>query len=130
MRFTEHELTVALKGSAKAMLAVQRKEIRKGKVDVDQAWDDLTGYQRFTMLDALGGQLLPVLEALPDVEVPFGTAPSFTDEQIRETVEQCVNDDGGRLRRKAMVVARIAMVRIALQQLPPRRDPDAPLFDD
>ena len=88
MRFTEHELTVALKGSAKAMLAVQRKESARARSTSTRRGTTLTGYQRFTMLDALGGQLLPVLEALPDVEVPYGTAPTFTDQQIRETVER------------------------------------------
>ncbi len=129
MRFTEHEMTVALSGCAKAMLAVQRKDVRKGKIHIDEAWSQLSGYQRFTMLDALGTQLLPVLAALPDIEVAAGTRPTFTDQQIRETVEQCAEEsDAGRLRRKATLAARVALVRIALDQLPPRSDVQA--FDD
>ena len=36
-------------------------------------------YQRYTMLDSLGTQVLPVLVALPDVDVEPGTRPTFTD---------------------------------------------------
>ncbi|WP_372728886.1 hypothetical protein [Nocardioides sp.] len=131
MRFTEHEMTVALAGCAKAMLATQRKDIRKGQVDVDEAWEQLGGYQRFTMLDALGGQVLPVLHALPDVEVPDGTRPTFTDQQIRATVEETLGEaEGGRLRRKATLAARVALVKIALNAVPPRRAPDVDPLDD
>ena len=37
MRFTERELTAALTGTAKSVLAA-RKEIRKRGVDIDTAW--------------------------------------------------------------------------------------------
>ena len=125
MRFTEHELTTALTGTAKQVLAAQRKDVRKGRADVDAVWAAMTRYQRFQILDALGSQLLPVLVALPDVEVKPGTPPRFTDQQILATVEEVVGESGGRLRRKAAVAARVALVRIALQQVPPRSDPDA-----
>ena len=130
MRFTEHELTTALTGTAKYVLARQDKAIRKGKVDVDTAWDAMDRYQRFKLLDALGTQILPVLVALPDVEVEPGTRPTFTDAQISEVVETRVGEDLGRLRRKATVVAQVALVRTALSHLPPRIDPDALLAAD
>jgi hypothetical protein len=125
MRFTEHELTVALTGTAKSVLAAQRKDVRRGKVDVDTAWDGMDRYQRFKLLDALGGQILPVLTALPDVEVEPGTRPSFTDAQISQVVEEKVGDGGRRLRRKVVVATRVNLVRTALGHLPPRSDPDA-----
>ena len=63
MRFTEHELTAALTGAAKSVLAAQSRDIRKGRTDVDAVWDSLDRYERFQLLDALGGQILPVLVA-------------------------------------------------------------------
>ncbi len=69
MRFTERELTVALEGAAKSVLAVQDKTVRKGRRTADDAWAELSKYQRFQLLDGLGDQLLPVLVSLPDVEV-------------------------------------------------------------
>ena len=125
MRFTEHELTTALTGTAKRMLALQRKDVRRGRADIDAVWADMDRYQRFKVLDALGSQLLPVLVALPDVDVAAGTRPTYTDEQITAAVEQCLGEGGGRLRRRAAVVARAAMVRMALQQVPPRSELDA-----
>src|SRR3712207_5156105 len=99
MRFTEHELTAALTGTAKSVLAAQRKDIRKGRMDVDAAWEGLDRYQRFKLLDSLGTQVLPVLVALPEVEVEPGTRPEFTDAQVLEVVGQLTEDAGGRVRR-------------------------------
>ena len=125
MRFTEHELTAALTGAAKSVLAAQDKSVRKGRRSVDEAWDGLTQFGRFQLLDALGDQLLPVLVGLPDVEVAAGTRPTFTDAQITAAVEERVGDDLGRVRRAVLVKARVALVRVALSHVPPRSDPDA-----
>ena len=121
---------MALHGAAKSVLAAQRRDIRKGRVDVDTAWDEMDRYQRFKLLDSLGDQVLPVLVALPDVEVEAGTRPTVTDEQITEAVDQRMGDVGGKLRRKALVVARVALVRIALSHVPPRTEPDALIVPD
>ncbi len=125
MRLTEHELTAALHGAAKAVLTGQSREVRRGRKDIETVWDEMDRLQRFKLLDSLGDQLLPVLVGLPDVEVEPGTRPSFTDEQIIEAVEARLGDVGGRLRRKAVVAARVALVRTALAHVPPRTDPDA-----
>jgi hypothetical protein len=130
MRFTEHELTTALTGTAKQLLAAQRKDVRKGWTDIDAVWDEMARYERFKILDALGNQLLPVLVALPDVEVAPGTRPTFTDQQIMAAVEQCLGEGGGRLRRKVAVTSRLAVVRMALQQVPPRGGPDTGVAPD
>ena len=130
MRFTEYELTAALTGAAKAVLAAQRKDVRRGKADIDTVWDELDRYQRFQILDQLGGQLLPVLVALPDVEVAPGTRPSYTDREVSETVEALVDDSVGRLRRAVIVKTRTALVQTALAHLPPRQDPDALIVPD
>jgi hypothetical protein len=124
MRFSEHELTTALTGTAKQLLAVQRKDVRKGRADIDEVWDGMDRYERFTILDALGTQLFPVLGILPDVDVAVGARPAYTDQQVVAAVEQCVEETGGRLRRKAVVAARVAVVKMALQRVPPR-PPDA-----
>ncbi len=125
MRFSEHELTAAVQGAAKSVLAAQRKDVRKGQVAVDEAWDTMDRFQRFKLLDAIGGQVLPALVALPDVEVEPGTRPTFTDAQITAAVEERLGDAGGRMRRKVVVATRVALVKTALASVPPRSDPDA-----
>lgn len=125
MRFTEHEMTAALTGAAKAVVAARRKDVRKGRASADDVWEAMGRYERFQVLDALGGQVLPVLVALPDVEVEPGTRPTFTYAQVVAAVEEQVGDEGGRLRRKVAVAGRVALVRSALEHLPPRQDPDA-----
>ena len=130
MRFTEHELTMALIGAAKSMLSVQDKTVRKRQRTADEAWESLTKYQRFQLLDGLGDQLLPVLVALPDVEVEPGTRPTFTDAQIRAAVEERAGDEARGLKGKVVVTARVALVKAALEHLPPRQDPDALIVPD
>lgn len=130
MRFTEHELTAALTGAAKAAVAAQRKDVRRGRADIDAVWDEMDRHQRFQVLDRLGDDILPVLVALPDVEVAPGTRPSYTDRQVRETVEALVGAGPGRLRRAVVVQARVALVQSALAHLPPRQDPDALVVPD
>ena len=123
MRFTEHELTQALHGAAKSVLAA-RKDVRKGKVDVEHLWNTMDKFERYQLLDGLGTQLIPVLIALPDVEVQPGTRATFTDQQVHDAVEQVVGEAGGKLRRKATVAMTVALVQVALDKLPIRRDPD------
>lgn len=123
MRFTEHELTQALHGAAKSVLEA-RKDVRKGKVDVEELWNTMDKFERYQLLEGLGSQLLPVLIALPDVEVASGTRATFTDAQVKETVESVVGDSGGKIRRKATVTMTVALTQVALSKLPVRRDPD------
>jgi hypothetical protein len=130
MRFTEHEMTAALTGAAKSILASQRKDVRRGRVDVDTVWDEMDRYQRFQLLDQLGTQILPVLVALPDIEVTAGTRPTFTDRQVSEAVEGLVGDGPGKVRRAVIVKARTALVQSALSHVPPRSDPDALIVPD
>ena len=125
MRFTEHELTVALTGAAKVMLAAQRKDVRRGRADVDTVWNQMDRYQRFQLLDQLGTQILPVLVALPDIEVAPGTRPAYTDAQVNETVDALLGDGPGKMRRAVVVKARTMLVQSALSHVPPRSDPDA-----
>ena len=87
--------------------------------------------ERYHLLEAVGSQVLPVLLALPDVEVPAGTRPTFTDAQIATAVEETLGESGvGRIRQKVAVAARLTLVRTALAQLPVRQDPDALIVPD
>ena len=125
MRFTEHELTAALTGAAKTVVGARRKDVRRGRADIDAVWNEMDRYQRFQVLDQLGTQILPVLVALPDVDVTPGTRPQFTDQQVREAVEAQLGDRPGKVRRAVIVKARTMLVQSALGHLPPRSDPDA-----
>ena len=127
MRFTEHELTVAVTAAAK--IVAGGKIGRKGKGE--EKWEAMTKLERYHLLEAVGGQVLPVLLALPDIEVEAGTRPTFTDEQIATAVEQTMGESGvGRMRQKVAVAARLTLVRTALAELPVRQDPDALMVPD
>ena len=78
-------LTAALTGAAKSVLA-SRKEVRKRGVDIDSAWEATGRYERFQMLDAFGDHILPVLGAVPDVDVAPGTRPSYSTQKVSEVV--------------------------------------------
>ncbi|WP_210649906.1 hypothetical protein [Nocardioides sp. SYSU D00065] len=122
MRFTEHELTLAVTAAAKVVAAGRVGRRAKGEA----AWEAMSKIERYHLLEAVGGQVLPVLLALPDVEVPAGTRPTFSDQQIATAVEETLGESGvGRLRQKVAVAARVTLVRTALAQLPVRQDPDA-----
>lgn len=130
MRFSEHELTAALHGAAKSVLAAKRGAVRRGK-DVEATWDAMSAMDRFRLLDALGGQVLPVLVALPDVEVAAGTRPSYDDAVVAEVVTGLLDDGGaGRLKRAVLVKGRTALVQAALAHVPLRLDPDALLHGE
>ena len=127
MRFTEHELTVAVTAAAKI---VAGGKVRRRAKD-DSAWDAMSKLDRYHVLEAVGSQVLPVLLALPDIEVEAGTRPTFTDAQIAAAVEGTLGETGvGRLRQKVAVAARLTLVRTALAQLPVRQDPDALIVPD
>jgi len=123
MRFTEREMTEGLTGAAKLVAA-------RGKPDqADEAWEKLTRFQRYQLLDSLGTQVLATLVALPDVDVAIGTRPTFTDAQVAEAVESTLGDVG-RLKRRMQVAARVALVKTVLANVPPRQDPDALIVPD
>ena len=123
MRFTEHELTVAVTEAAKTVASARRPGRRGG------GWETMSRIDRYHVMDAVGGEVLPVLIALPDVEVPAGTRPTFTDEQVRAAVQQVAGEGRG-LRHRARLLARTTLVRSALERLPVRHDPDALLDPD
>jgi hypothetical protein len=130
VRFTERELTLALEGAARSVLAAQDKDVRKGRRTAEEAWLALSKYQRWVMLDSLGDQLLGPLVALPDVEVEVGKRPEFTDQQIAAAVEERGGEEVRGIRGKVVLAARVALVKLALSHVPPRADPDALVVPD
>ncbi|CAM3660875.1 hypothetical protein [Nocardioides zeicaulis] len=127
MRFTEHELTVAVTSAAQVVAGGRSLRRDKGEA----AWEAMSRLDRYHLLEAVGAQVLPVLLALPDVDVPAGTRPTFTDEQVAEAVTATLGETGvGRMRRRVAVTARVSLVRTALAQLPVRQDPDALVVPD
>ncbi len=130
MRFTEHEMTAGLTGAAKTVLAAQRKDVRKGRADIDQVWADLDRYGRYQVLDSVGKEVLPVLVALPDLPVETGSRPTYSDEQVGAAVEELIGEDVGRLKRTVLVRTRTVLVQAALAHMPPRSDPDALIVPD
>ncbi len=133
MRFTEHELTVAVTAAAKTVAAAGqrgKRGLRRSAASAEETWAAMGRYERYQVLEAVGSQLLPVLTALPDVEVPASTRPTFTDKQVLDAVEETLGAVEGRLRRKVVVAARVALLRAALAELPPRQEPDALTVDD
>lgn len=132
MRFTEQEMTAGLTGAAKAVLASRRGKVRRGQ-DVDEVWSGMTRFERFTVLDGIGTQVLPVLVGLPDQEIAPDTRASYDDAAVAEVVERLLDEGapgGGRVRRAVTVKARVALVQLALSHMPPRRDPDGLLVPD
>jgi hypothetical protein len=124
VEFTEAELTAALTAAAKAALIGQSRDIRKGRVDVEDAWRELGGYGRYQLLSSLGEQLLPVLASLPDVPRAHGERPSYSTGEVRTAVMEHLGDAGGRVRRQAVALARTTLVQTALAAVPPWRDPE------
>ncbi len=124
MRFSEHELTSALHGAAKSVLGARRRVTKRGQ-SIDEVWEQMDRLQRFKILDALGSQILPVLVALPDVEVAPGARPTYDDAVVAEAVSARLEESGGRLKRAVLLKGRVALVQIALASIPPRLDPDA-----
>jgi len=125
VKLTERELTAALEGAAKSVLAAQDKEVRKGRRTADDAWAALSKYQRYVMLDGLGDQLLGVLVSLPDQDVAIGSRPTFTNAEVEAAVVERGGEELRGLRGKVVLKARAALVQLALSHIPPRADPDA-----
>lgn len=131
MRFTEHELTVAVTAAARVVADGRAGRRARSAASREAAWEAMSKLERYHLLEAVGSQVLPVLIALPDVEVPAGTRPTFTDTQIAAAVEATLGESGvGRLRQKVAVAARVTLVRTAIAQLPVRQDPDALVVPD
>ncbi|MGZ6753150.1 MAG: hypothetical protein ACXVEJ_06750 [Nocardioides sp.] len=124
MRFTENEMTQAMVGAARYVLA-SRRDVRRSKRDVDELWESMGRVERYQLLSSLGTQVLPVLVALPDVVVAPGTRPTYSTDDVRASVAAVAGDGLGRVRRAVITRARVALVQAALAHVPVRLDPDS-----
>lgn len=121
MQFTERELTEGVKAAAQAVHRTQ-----KGAGD----WESLSPYERYLLLEPVGSSLIPAFAALPEVEVEPGTRPKFTQAQLVEAVSGAGSHEGGWLRRKAALAGQVALLKVALEAMPPREDPDTFVVPD
>ena len=127
MRFSEHELTIAVTTASKSIAAAKVRRRR----DAEDAWKSTSKIDRYHLIDGVGSQVLPVLLALPDIEVAAGSRPAFTDAEIKQAVEDVMGEGKVRgMRRKVETAARVALVKLALGALPERQDPEGLVVPD
>lgn len=125
MKFTEHEMTVAVQ-------AVAREIVEASPGADETTWDAMDRFERYQLLSGIGEITLPVLVALPDVDVAAGSRASYDLDVVMAAVrghdqrEDQVPDEVP----DEVVVARASFVQRMLATMPVRRDPDAPLSAD
>lgn len=138
MRFTEHELTVAVEGVARRLFESTPKLVRRAAGATD--WEALTRMQRYRHLAAAAESLLPGLIALPE-RPTVGAPPPFTDAEYAAAA-----DEAGRARterqrpgawdalparrRRKLVDAAVGLLRMGVAAMPLRQDPDALVVPD
>lgn len=138
MRFTEHEMTVAVDAVARRLFAVTRPPWRRG--DVDAAYDALTMAERYPRKVAAGEIVLPVLTALPE-RPTVDARPEFTQSEYDEAAEagsrQLLDhrrpgawEAMSTRRRRRIVTAAAQLTRVGVGAMPIRRDPDALFVPD
>lgn len=137
MRLTEHEMTAAITGVSKVVLAVQHPDRANDDFDVEAVWNATPKLGRYHLMTPLGDFILPALVALPDVEVAAGSRPEFTTDQVTTAVTETLAAEMERAgaslpadQQARLVYARSAMVLEAITHLPVRLDPDALLNAD
>ena len=144
MRFTEHEMTAALHGYVKAGL-------HRDAEQAEEIWRTMPKFPRFERIQMVGEVVLPIFGLLPELDVPTGTRPTFTDEQVAATLEPWLEErfhsqtiaqaesDGTDLAaadaefrswwddaRAAVVAEHVEFVQGVLLHLPPRTDDAQP----
>lgn len=138
MRFTEHEMTVAVEAVAREVHATTRPPWRRGSAA--EAFDRLDRSQRYHRLAAAGEIVLPVLVALPE-RPTVGATPRFSAEEFADAAAAGSREVADRRtpgawdampsrRRRATVAVAARLARTAVAAMPPRQDPDAPVVPD
>lgn len=138
MQFTERELTVAVDEVARSMYAATRRPWKRG--ESADAWEALPRVEKYNRRAAVGESLIPSLLALPE-RPAVGERPTFSSEEYaaaaeagsRALLEQ--RSPGGwdtmpERKRRRLVKASAALLRAAVQAMPVRQDPDAPVVPD
>lgn len=138
MRFTEHEMTVAVDAVARRLFSATRPPWRRG--DVDAAYDALTPAESYPRKAAAGEIVLPVLTALPE-RPTVGARPEFSDAEYEEAAEAGSRQllehrrpgawDAMPVRRRRRLVTTAAeLARVGVAAMPVRQDPDALIVPD
>ena len=132
MRFTEHEMTVAVDVVTRQLFEAARAPWRRGGSDA--AWQRLAPIEKYRRRSAVGEMLLPALMALPE-RPTVGARPVFDDGEYAEAAEAAHRArlehrspgawekmSGRRRRRLTRTTA--ALTRSAVNAMPVRQDPD------
>ncbi len=138
MRFTEHEMTVAVDAVARELFVATRPPWRRRGATA--AYDALDRAQRYHRRAAAGEIVLPALVALPE-RPTVGAAPVFSDEeyaeaaaaggrQVREHRSPGARDGLSTRRRAADVAVAARLTRLGVAAMPHRADPDALVVPD
>lgn len=154
MRFTEHEMTTAVTGVAKRLMADQAARGIGAQVqeDVEATFAALTAYHRYEILSEIGGAVLSALVALPDVVLAHGQRASYSDEEVATAVADLVRLDFARHAtgqrnpdpdlvdtvwsplspaiQRGLVAARVSLIQAALAAMPLRNDPETLVVPD
>ncbi len=138
MRFTEHEMTVAVDAVARRLHAATRPPWRRG--DAATAYDALDRVKKWRLKVTAGEVVLPVLTALPE-RPTVGARPEFTAAELSEAAQRAARDvmehrkpgawDAlSTKRRSGLVTAAVELTRVAVAGMPVRQDPDALIVPD
>lgn len=138
MRFSEREMTVAVEAVARRLLGVTRPPWRRGSAE--DAWDALAPIDRYNRKAAAGEMVLPALQALPE-RATVGSRPVFDDAEYAHAAEEATRallehrapgawDSLPERRRRRLVRTTAALTRTAVEAMPVREDPDAPVVPD
>lgn len=138
MRFTEHEMTVAVDAVARRLHAATRPPWRRG--DAATAYDGLDRMKKWRLKVTAGEVVLPVLTALPE-RPTVGERPEFTEAEyaaaaasagrdVMEHRKPGAWDALGTKRRAALVATAVELTRVGVTGMPVRQDPDALIVPD
>lgn len=138
MRFTEHEMTVAVDAVARRLHAATRPPWRRG--DAEASYDALERMKKWRLKVTAGEVVLPVLTALPE-RPTVGARPEFTDAEVTTAAQAAGRDvmehrkpgawDAMATKRRARLVATaVELTRVAVAGMPVRQDPDALIVPD
>lgn len=138
VRFTEHEMTVAVDAVARRLFAATRPPWKRA--DADAAYDALTMAERYPRKMAAGEIVLPVLTALPErptvdarpefTQTEYDAAAEAGSRQLLEHRRPGAWEAMSARRRRRLVTAAAQLTRVGVAAMPIRRDPDALVVPD
>lgn len=129
VNFNEHEMTVAVAAVARQSFAALPSVLRRRSGAA--TWDELSKGARYDYLRGAGDVVLPALAALPEKDT-VGVKIEFSDAEYEEAALAVMPDArelSDRKRRKALA-AITQVVRIAVEAIPARADPDTLIVPD